>query len=68
MTKQLLRDTIINLLDDENGINDKARDGIIQFCVDNEWHDIINAIETQNGRCYIGEDDADELREIPVRE
>jgi hypothetical protein len=68
MTKQFLRNTIIDLLDDENGINSKAHDGVLQICVENGWEDINKATDLQNGRAYIGEDDAEDLRQVVVEE
>jgi hypothetical protein len=68
MTKQLLRDTIINLLDDENGINDKAHDGVLEICEEHGWSDINQATEFQDGRAFLNEDDAEELRKVRVAE
>lgn len=68
MTKQLLRDTIINLLDDENGINDNAHDGVLEICEEHGWSDINRATELQNGRAFLNEDDAEELRKVRVAE
>lgn len=68
MTKQLLRDTIINLLDDENGINDKAHNGVLEICEEHGWSDINQATELQDGRAFIGEEDAEELRKVRVEE
>ena len=68
MTKQFLRNTIIDLLDDENGINSKAHDGVLQICVENGWEDINKATDLQDGRAYIGEDDAEDLRQVVVEE
>jgi hypothetical protein len=66
MTKQSLRNTIINLLDDEDGINSKAHDGILEICNENGWNDITKATELQNGRAFIFEEDAEELRRVVV--
>jgi hypothetical protein len=66
MTKQFLRTLIINLLDDENGINMLAHDGVLQICNENGWHDITNATELQDGRAFLNEDDADDLRKVVV--
>lgn len=66
MTKQLLRNTIINLLDDENGINDKAHDGVLEICEEHGWDDITKATELQEGRAFLNEDDAEELRQVTV--
>jgi hypothetical protein len=66
MTKQFLRNTIIDLLDDENGINSKAHDGVFQICVENSWHDINESTDLQNGRAFLNEDDAEDLRQVVV--
>lgn len=68
MTKQLLRNTIINLLDDEHGVNDMGHDGILEICDENGWSDISRATELQDGRAFIGEEDAEELRQVTVGE
>lgn len=66
MTKQFLRNTIINLLDDEHGINSLAHDGVLQICDQNGWHDITEATELQDCRAFLNEDDADDLRKVVV--
>jgi len=66
MTKQLLRNTIINLLDDENGINDKAHNGIFEICKEHGWGDITKATELQEGRAFLNEDDAEDLRKVKI--
>lgn len=66
MTKQFLRNTIINLLDDEDGINSKAHDGILEICVENGWEDINRATNLESGRAFIYEEDAEELRKVVV--
>ena len=68
MTKQFLRNTIIDLLDDADGINSKAHDGVLEICVENNWHDINKATKFQKGRAFIWEDDAEELRKVVVVE
>lgn len=68
MTKQFLRNTIINLLDDENGINSLAHDGILEICNENGWDDITKATELQNGRAFLNEDDAEDLKKVVVGE
>lgn len=66
MTKQALRNTIINLLDDEDGINSLAHDGIVEICNENGWNDITEATELQEGRAFIWEEDAEKLRKVVV--
>ncbi len=68
MTKQFLRNTIINLLDDENGINSKAHDGILEICAENGWDDINSATELMDERAFLNESDAEELRKVQVGE
>jgi hypothetical protein len=64
MTKQTLRLTIINLLDDEQGINESGYKGIDELCCENGWMDITDNVNNANGRFYLGEDDADDLRAV----
>ena len=40
-----LRQTIINLLDDEYGVNDKSFKGIMSLCEENSWQDILDLVE-----------------------
>ena len=66
MTKQTLRNTIINLLDDENGISSAAYEGVNELLCENDWTDIVDAVEAGNDRYFLGEDVADELRKVSV--
>jgi hypothetical protein len=66
MTKQLLRDTIINLLDDEEGINEAAYQGVNEICCEHNWTDIADAVEGTKGRYFLGEDDVEDLRKVTV--
>jgi hypothetical protein len=66
MSKQLLRNTIIDLLDDCHGINNKAHDGVVEICSLNGWHDINEKTELEDGRAYLWEADAEELRKVVV--
>lgn len=68
MTKQTLRDLIINLLDDENGINSNAHDSILIICKEHGWDDINRATELQEGRAFLWEADGEELRKVKVNE
>jgi hypothetical protein len=58
-----LRIVVINLLDDENGVNETAYRGLEILCDEHGWIDIIEAVESADGRFYLGEDVADELRQ-----
>ena len=61
-----LRILAILLLDDENGINEQA---FQQLAVELEiagHTDILNAVNAQDGRFYLGEDDAQDLLTINV--
>ena len=66
MTKQTLRNTIINLLDDENGVNSAGHDGLLELCIENGWNDITAATELQENRAFLNEDDADDLRKVTL--
>lgn len=59
-----LRQTIINLLDDENGVNETGYRGIQEICGNNQWDDITSKVESTEGRFYLNEDDAIDLRLI----
>ena len=41
MTKQNLRNTILNLLDDEHGINLSGYEGVSEVCCEHGWDDIL---------------------------
>jgi len=59
-----LRILAILLLDDENGINEQA---FQQLAVELEiagHTDILNAVNAQDGRFYLGEDDAADLLKV----
>jgi len=64
--KQLLRDTIIHLLNDDHGVNSKAHDGLLEIIEQNGWQDINSATELQDDRAYLTEEDAEELLKIKV--
>lgn len=66
MTKQTLRNTIIDLLDDDHGVNSKGHDGLVELCNENGWDDINRATELQEGRAFLGEEDAEDLRKVVV--
>ncbi len=64
MNKTELRLTVIDLLDDENGVNEAGYRGLEKLCIENGFTDILDAVEAQDGRFYLGEDDAAELRVV----
>lgn len=66
MNLKLLRNTIINLLDDDDGINSRGHDGIIEICSELGWDDITKKTELQEGKAFIWEKDAHELRKVMV--
>lgn len=68
MTKQTLRNTIIDLLDDENGVNEAGYNGIDEICLENNWQDILTQVDGTDGRFYLGEDEAEELRKVVVED
>ncbi len=68
MTKQSLRNFIIDLLDDEDGINSKAHDSIVELCNENGWNDINQATVLEDNRAFLWEDDASSLRQFVVKE
>lgn len=68
MTKQTLRDLIINLLDDEDGVNEKAHVQIFDICAEHGWNDINQATEMMEGRSFLYEAKAEELRKVVVVE
>jgi hypothetical protein len=58
--KKNLRQFLINILDDENGISQAAYDGFAEHIPD----DIKAAAKGVEGRVFLGEDDAIELRAV----
>ena len=66
MTKQTLRNTIINLLDDEHGIPASAYEGLNELCCEYNWNDILDCVDGTDSRYYIGEESAEELRKVVV--
>lgn len=53
---------IINILDDEDGINDPGFSDLARLAVSTGNEDIIPFTRAQNGRWFIGENDAIDLR------
>lgn len=66
MTKNFLRQTLINILDDEHGINSRAHDCIAAVCSHYGWEDINSATELQEERAFLNEDDAERLHAVTV--
>ncbi len=58
----VLRNTIIDLLDNENGVNHKGYDGIMQLCEHYGWQDIMSKIESESSGHFLWGDDAETLR------
>jgi len=56
-----LRKLAILLLDDENGINEAAYNELATQLAEAGHTDILNAVTAQDGRYYLGEDDAQDL-------
>lgn len=59
-----LRLAVINLLDDDYGVNSKGHDGLIAICEHFGWNDITSATELQEDRAFLGEEDAEDLRKV----
>jgi hypothetical protein len=59
-----LRKLAILLLDDENGINKDAYRELAKELIAEGHTDIVNAVTAQNGRYYLGEDDAADLAAV----
>lgn len=68
MTKQSLRNLIIDLLDDGDGVNEKAHIQIFDICAEHGWNDINQATEMMEGRSFLYEADAEKLRKVQVAE
>ena len=57
MNKQLIRQFLINALDDEEGINERAYSDLVDLAQDenNGVDDIYNAVKSADGRYYLPE-------------
>lgn len=64
MNKQELRQMVIDLLDDGDGVNAKGFAGLQRLCEENGWVDIMDCVKGCEGRAYLGEDDAEDLRAV----
>jgi hypothetical protein len=58
----VLRNTIIDLLDSEDGVNDKGFEGIIELCEHYGWQDIISRVESESSGHFLWGGDAEILR------
>ena len=59
----ILRHTIIDLLDNENGVNDKGFEGISKLCERYGWEDILDKVDSfDSSGHFLWEDDAQSLR------
>jgi len=63
MNKKNIRLLAILLLNDENGINSEAYEALASMLHEIGNQDILDAVEANNGRYWIGEDDAEDLKE-----
>lgn len=61
-----LRKLAILLLDDENGINEAAYNELVPLLIESGDQDVLDAVNAQDGRFFIGETDAERLRLEPV--
>ena len=59
---QALRNFALALLDDEHGINGEAWDSLSDMLIDDEQEDIVDATKATEGRYFLPEDVANELR------
>lgn len=64
-----LRNTLIDILNDEHGVNETGFKGIEAICLELGWNDILDAvdhaesdIDTKELRFWLGEDDAEDLK------
>jgi hypothetical protein len=62
MKSKNLRELIIDLLDDEHGINDISYTRLYELACECGSEDVVKKAEETNGRWFLGEDDAEELR------
>lgn len=66
MNKQDIRNMVINLLNDEHGVNALGYNGLRDFCNDNGWQDIIVVVDAQDDRFFLHEDVAEILSQVKV--
>ena len=64
MLGQSFRNFAVDLLDDPHGINEKAWNSLSDMLHDNGHRDIVQATKATDGRFYLYEDDAEDLRQI----
>jgi hypothetical protein len=68
MSGQALRNFALALLDDEQGINSEAWDTLRDLLYDDEQNDIVEAVQSQDGRFYLPGSAVGELRQIVKRD
>ena len=66
MNNEEFRQMIIDLLDDEHGINEKAFNRVSLLAENTGNDDIVSSTSATEGRWYLGEDDAEELRQVNI--
>ena len=64
MEGQALRSFVIDLLDDEAGINKTAWQELAEALADEGNDDIVRAVKTQDGRFYLPAPTAEKLRQV----
>ena len=64
MTNKKARELIITLLDDDDGINDAAYTKLYEFATETQNADVMKATDAIDGRWYLSEDNAEDLRNI----
>ena len=62
MNKKQIRDLALALLDDEDGINEDAYNLLAALLHESGNQDILDAVEANHNRYWIGEGDAEVLR------
>jgi hypothetical protein len=62
MTNNEIRQMIINILDDEQGINDSGFCDLYILAKSTGNEDVVKFAKAQDGRWFIGENDAEDLR------
>lgn len=63
-TNLVLRNLIIDLLDNENGVDEKQFDSIVKLCEYFGFQDILDKVDTEWGGIWLWEADAADLRQI----
>jgi hypothetical protein len=66
MNKEKTRAMVIDLLDVQEGLDPRGYAWMLELCIEYGWLDIRNSVECVNARYYLGEDVAEELRNVVV--